>query len=393
MNLRLSLACLLLAVPLFGADATMPSSTATVVVLPFDNVSGVEAAPEIVRAALERELPPRGWQVVDDATVEPVLEQERVRYLDSLPPAVRARVVAATGASAILSGSIYSYSEGANAVVSVSARMVRPDGSLIWMDLAGIAANDTEGAFGFGRKSSAGELALSAVQNLLQRLPRPGEAAPLPEARTAGLFRRAGSTYRASELDTAVPNRICILPFENLSGNGDAARVVAEVLALRLAAADGFEVVDPAEMREAALRAHVGSFRNATNEALARLGSAVGTTLFLKGTLYEFHDNGGRQGDVPRIQLEFRIVDVSAGKVLWAAQHERTGADYTGLLLRGEVTSAAVLADRMVAEMIHTEGQPAPRAARAITAARAARRKGPEARTELQTPRKGEKAQ
>lgn len=347
----------------------------TVVVLPFDNVSGAERAPQRVNELLEKALASRGWKV-SDADLMPLLEELRVRYLDSIDDDARTKVIEATGAEAILTGTIYNYSDGKNPIVALSSRLVRADGTIAWGNVAGVSADDAEELFGFRRSANADALAVSAVGQLLDRFPKPGrESAPVkgPSKPLTMIGKGRAIAYRASELDPKVPHKVCVLPLVNSTRTPDAARVFGEVLALRLAAAEGFEAVEPARLRAAALKAKVGSFVNAGSAELLKLGSAVGTTLFLRGTVYTYDDATDRGITTPAVQVELSLVDVETGKVLWAAQHERKGDDYAGLLMIGSVSNAVSLADRVATEMIEARGLGVPRAAEKFVAQRAAK--------------------
>ena len=348
------------AVLLYGAAAPSPPLFAAdrVVVLPFDNFSGSDDEPRELAALFAKAAARRGWQVVATDEVEPLLEKERVRYLDSLDAKARAVIIAATGASAIVSGTLYTYTEGRNPTVAVTARMVRADGTFAWGDVAGLSADDTEKALGFGRSDKADDVAAKVIAQLTRRFPTPSEDASLVRGPRKPFLHTGPVSFRASELDPATPHRICVLPFDNTSSN-DAVRIVADVLSLRLAAASGFEVVEPAALREAALKANIASFRWISSDDLARLAPAVGTPLFLRGTIYDFDDPAeSRSATTPQLQLEMTLVDVQSGRVLWSAQHARKGTDYTGFLMLGAVSNAVTLTDRVVSEMIATGTRP-----------------------------------
>src|SRR5512140_3573458 len=64
-----------------------------VVVLPFDNFSGVETAPDELRRLVMSMVTTKGWTIAPNEQVEQLLEAERVRYLDSLDDAVRVRLL------------------------------------------------------------------------------------------------------------------------------------------------------------------------------------------------------------------------------------------------------------------------------------------------------------
>lgn len=350
---KLALVCLLFAATTLAAE-TGPATS--VVLLPFDDLSGADAARGEVAALLTKAIEAKGWHVASGADIDKVLERERVRYLDSLGDEVRTKILTESGATAVVSGTVDTFSEGRATVVAVSARMVRIDGSLAWSDVVGMSVDDTEAPLGFGRKTSVHELAQEVIETLMRHFPAAGaESAPV-RGQAKPRFKSGPASFRAADLDPARPHRVCVLPFDNDSTTPEAARVVADVLAVRMAAANGFEVVEPAQLRAAALQAHIASFRNVASEDLARLAPLVHTSLFLRGTIFRFVDVGGRSGaKTPELQLEMTLVDVSTPELLWTAQHDRKGSDYIGFLMRGAVSNSVTLADRVVWEMIQAE--------------------------------------
>lgn len=314
----------------------------TVVILPFDDFNGDDAAAREIAALISQRIAARGWTVVTADAIEPLLEKERVRYLDSLEPAMLKTIAEAAGASAVVSGTVYTYSAARNPVVALSARMVRADGTALWGDAAGLAADDTEGYLGFGRETTPAGVAQRTVGALMRRFPAPGETA-LVRGKRKPMFRGGPLAFRAAG-ETA--QRVCVLPFENPSSPPESARVVADLLALRLAAASGFEVVEPSALRAAALKAGIASFRGITSGDLARLAPVLGTPLFVRGTIYTYGDTS--------FHVELTLVDAAAKRVVWSAQHDRKGSDYTGFLMRGAASNAVALADRVLAEIVDT---------------------------------------
>jgi hypothetical protein len=227
-------------------------------------------------------------------------------------------------------------------------------------------------------------VARGAVGALLRSFPAAtAEGTPARGARKP-LLARGPVVFRSAELDPSKPHRICILPFENSSGEPDAARVVADVLAMRLAAANGFEVVEPAVLREAALKIGIASFRWVETETLQKLAPAVGTPLFLRGSIGNYRDpSSNRAVVVPEIDLELTLVDVQNGHVLWSAQHERKGTDYAGLLMLGAVSNSVALADRVVTEMVDVASRPL---ARSEITKSAERKRAPDRHAKLRKP-------
>src|SRR6059058_1168992 len=93
--------------PLFAADrggegaaAPLSKKQPAIVILPFDNFSRSNDAPREMTALFAKAVVKRGWRVIASDEVEPLLEKDRVRYLDSLDEQARADIIAATGAIA-----------------------------------------------------------------------------------------------------------------------------------------------------------------------------------------------------------------------------------------------------------------------------------------------------
>jgi len=166
-------------------------------------------------------------------------------------------------------------------------------------------------------------------------------------------------TYRSAGLAAGKRYRIAVLPFAN-AGPHDAARIVAELFARRLAGSTLFEPVDPADLRAAVVSEKIRDLSDPAE--LARLGRRLGTALFLKGTIYAFVEPAQASSESPRLEMETTLDDVAGGEVAWTSYASRRGTDYRGLLELGAITNVVGLADQAVAEMIHAAEKTAPAA-------------------------------
>lgn len=311
------------------------SAENTAVLLPLSDLSGSERAQSTVRTLIAESLTRKGWQLADESEVERFLEEHRVRYLESLERPVRDALVARFNANAIVAGTILAYRETANPLVAVSARMILPDGTIAWGNVAALSAEESEGALGLGRHPTAESLAKEVVGQLLD-LSRPRLALRRPV------------TYRNGK--SREPRRVCILPFDTQTPA--ASRAIFDILTVRLASTGDFTVVEPADVRAALREEKLPSISAMTSAEMARAGARLGTTLFLRGNIYEFREaaNGASE-----IQLDMTLADVATGEVLWAVTHHRTGAEYTGFLLRGTVGNIVALADRVLSEAVEAQ--------------------------------------
>lgn len=344
---------LFVAFALAGALA-LPAHAASLLMLPPESLDGGDSGAEMVQSIVAGHLAEKGWSIVPPSDVEELLTSRRIRYVDALSESDRTFLLEKTAASAVLSTTVYSLRGGANPSIAISARLTGVSGLMEWSNVVSLSADDTERLLGYGRSASPDAITITAVESLFRGFPAPGAASrPVP-----GLIQRSSGpktvAYRSPDLASSGKMRVCVLPFDNLS-DGAAGRVVGDVLTLRLAAVRGYEVVDPAELRAAALKARIASFRTVNPDTLRRLGDVLGTHLFLKGSIYAYVDpSSSRAGSSPAIELEFSLIDVASSKVLWTVQSEKDGSDYVGLLMRGGATTVGRLADRVISEMIET---------------------------------------
>ena len=354
-NLTLSTLVLVACAPL--ALAAQP----VVVVLPLADVSGSSEAIVEAESVFVAQLTRRGWKVAPSEEVELALEQRRIRYLDSLTPAALAAICERFGASAVVAGSILAYRENGDPSAALAARMFAADGTVVWADLVAVSSSESEGMLGFGRRGTAQMLLLDAARRLARGAPKPA-AGGRPAAREGKLANGSVTlgvrpqTYRSPEHARGERLRICVLPFA--SKVPEAGRIIVEILSVRLEATGEFDVVEPAEFREAMQRAQFRSVSSMTSAELAVLGEHLDTPIFLRGNVHTWREAAGGRSEV---QIDMTLVDVAAGSILWSVTHQRRGSDYAGLLGRGTVANVASLADHVVSEAISAQHRSRPR--------------------------------
>ena len=337
--------------------ATVVSAQAqkpVVALLPLSNVSGAVEASAPVEQAIRERLEKRGWTVAPAEEVERFLEEQRIRYLDSLPPATLQALREKVGAGAVVVGSILAYDDGSNPGVALAARMLDAEGRVVWGDVAALTASETEGAFGFGKLTKADALVREVAGRLVSGVPKPGQTRK--PGLEAGFFARGAATYRSGAHPRGQVVRVCILPFT--AKVPAAARVLVELLTIRLEATGEFDVVEPAEFREAMRAAKLASVASITSKELGALSEPLQTTVFLRGNVHTWREGAGGRTE---IQFDMTLVDVESGEILWAVTHQRRGADYAGAFQRGAVDNIVTLADRALSEAIAEQHRARPR--------------------------------
>lgn len=332
----------------------MQGQQQVVAVLPLSNVSGSGDVAAQVETAIRERLGQRGWRVAATADVEQFLEEQRIRYLDSLSAAALQTLREKVGANAVVVGSILGVSDSNNPGLALAARMLDSEGRVVWGEVAGISASQTEGAFGSGRRTTPEALVKAATGRLLKRVPAPGEVRK-PDLE-AGFLARGAATYRSGSHPRGKVLRVCIMPFTAKSP--EAARVMVEILTVRLEATGEFDVVEPADFREAMRAEKLQSIAAMTSTELTALSRHLDTTVFLRGNVHVWRESLAGRSEV---QFDMTLVDVARGEILWAVTHQRKGLEYTGAFQRGAIDNVVSLADHAVSEAIAQQHRARPK--------------------------------
>ena len=324
--------------------------------LPPENVSGVTAAPPAVEELLATLAARQGWTVVRGEAVDRALHAARIWRLDSFSTTALRALGEELGASAVLISTVDTWLDGENALFAASASLRAVDGTTLWSRFFSLSGSETAGALSFHRAADVAEVARRAFERAGAGFPSPGAAAPPARYPGSRWSLARPPTFRAASLAAEPGVRLCIIPFANSTDDRAAPRIVADLLSRRLAESDRFTVVEPAELRAALLAEKVPAIRNLDPPRLRQIGARLGTTYFLRGTVWRWREGSPRTDRVsPEVELQLELVDVASQRVLWTAHHRRRGDDYEGLFLRGRVSNVAALADRVLAEMLQAE--------------------------------------
>jgi TolB-like protein len=356
MTMRLPFACTLLL-----AAAPLLADAARIAVLPLAESSASREVTVAIGETFATTLQRRGWEVAPASEIETFLEGARIRHLDSLSARQFEALREGLRVDAVVVGSVLTIQEtGNDPQLGIAARLIGSGGEVSWGNVVALSSAETERAFATRRRNTIEALARTVTARLLARFPRPDRDSNVRLAKTKSLS--GPVTYRAAAHPKGSVRRVCVLPFA--SSLPDASRVLLAILTVRLEATGEFDVVEPAELREAMRAAGLRSIGSLTSSELATLANHLGTTTFLRGNVHTFRDAPAGRSE---IQLDMTLADVERGQVLWAATHQRRGSDYDGLLGRGTVGNAAALADRVLSEAIESQHRTRPRASRDLS--------------------------
>lgn len=145
--------------------------TKTIVVLPFDNLSG-EAPPLDFTQALYDYLIREKLEVIPQEVLEQFFIKRRIRRISSVNQAIVRKLKRSLGADVLIIGSINVLSGGDNPQVDISAQVVDTvDSSIIWMNSVSFSGNDFATILGIGKIRSLEKLVEIAIKDLFKNMP------------------------------------------------------------------------------------------------------------------------------------------------------------------------------------------------------------------------------
>ncbi|MEW5807352.1 MAG: hypothetical protein AB1756_08415 [Acidobacteriota bacterium] len=339
----------------------LSESSKTIAFFPFTNLSEERSAGEKIVPLVKKALEEKGFQIIDDSSVEEFLRNRRIRYTDSLTVADAMDLLENLGAKYIMTGTIFSYSNKAIPRIGLSVRLIDSlSCSVKWCAAFSMTGEDEPGFLNLSKAKTQDELVRRAVKDLFSSLTvRKEDHFLIFERRGAGgrnrilapnphFFRKRGSGARKY-------NCLAILPFSNLSNERNAARIVYEYFFVNLHAYSRVKIVDPAEVRRILIKGKVRNAYQLDRDALDLIRSELGVQGIIMGTVYAFEEGiNGSSGSEPEVELSARLIDAVTGEVIWTARHRREGSDSISAYEMGRVRDIGTLTSDTVTSMILT---------------------------------------
>ncbi len=150
--------------------------------------------------------------------------------------------------------------------------------------------------------------------------------------------------------------RIVILPFENLSNNPEAPRIILELIKARLENGSRITIVSPEEVEEFLVKRRIRYTGGVTRLNIREMGKLLQADAVLAGSilLYTGWETGNadqaQDSSTVSVGLAARLINTRDGEILWADVVSYAGNDFAGLLDIGAITSADELSRRAVTE-------------------------------------------
>lgn len=177
-------------------------------------------------------------------------------------------------------------------------------------------------------------------------------AAILTLALVSGCKEGGPSTKIFVQKGTGQRIRIAVLPFDNVSRDQEAGRIITNTVITYLLSTGRFDVVEPGVVYAAMAESSVRSVNEGlTVDICRKLQKQLNADAFIVGMLEEFGEVRIGSDTYPSISFSARLVDARTANILWAATISKTGAEGVKIFDIGRVASLGKLAKLAVRDM------------------------------------------
>ena len=165
----------------------------------------------------------------------------------------------------------------------------------------------------------------------------------------------APHTYIRKTHDQPAVKKVAVLSFYNNTKITEASKIVTGAFVANLVGMRKFKVEFPGNIKSFLVGERIIVRTGVDLNTIKLMGRKLGVDAVIIGRIDEFVGmEKKKRGVVPMVSISSRMVDARTGKILWMAQHRRTGDDYIKVLDFGKVRSVGELTRKMVLEMIET---------------------------------------
>lgn len=145
--------------------------------------------------------------------------------------------------------------------------------------------------------------------------------------------------------------RVAVLPFDNVSSNQDAGRVMTNTIITYLLSTGAFDVVEPGVVNATLANEGVRITDGLTVEIGQRIQPKLNADAYIMGMVEEYGEVRIGPDTYPSVSFSARLVNAKTTEILWAGTISKTGADSVKVFDIGRVSSLGKLSKKAVASM------------------------------------------
>ena len=337
-------------------DSTVLEKNLRIAVLPISNISGNAAPLNNLQQSLIDSFRREGLEVLDEKVLETFIIKHRIRYVGGINRATARALRWEIGAEAVLITSLELFSENPPPKIVLTSRLISTGNNptILWMDAAGLAGNDSVGILELSLIEDFRKLLEKAVLHLSTSLASYLSAGELKiDSPTRNIRFWPQIYYRSPIIDPGTKYTVAITPFFNKSQSRSAGEIMALHFVRSLRAFENFSVLEPGLVRQFLLDYRIIYPDGISNTQADALFSKLNVDLILAGKIFSYEDNRGFFG-TPKVDFSALLFERKSREVVWASESHGEGDDGVFFFDWGKINTAHRLASLMVTSALST---------------------------------------
>jgi hypothetical protein len=160
-------------------------------------------------------------------------------------------------------------------------------------------------------------------------------------------------SYAAEDIEPRKVRRVAVFPFFNQTSFSEAGRIVTNAYIAQMVAKTDYQVEFPGNIRNFLISERIIIRNKIDLTTIELMRRRLGVDAVVLGEVIEYSGpKKARASDVPLVHVGVRMVEAETGRILFMANHRKTGDDYRVVLDIGKIRSTSALAEKVVGEIV-----------------------------------------
>ncbi|MCX6638919.1 MAG: hypothetical protein NTW14_00330 [bacterium] len=310
-----------------------------IILLPFQNLSGVSDAKLVIMSAIREKLRKAGFNPVSDSLLSPALRKYRLRDTSQLSAAESDSLSKNLDTPWIVLGSIDYYSDQENFEVGLSFRLFDSrTHRIVWADSRCSSRDDHIKILGIRAVESLTQLIdleiESAITSLVQR------------RQAMGGFTDYQNTQNSNQ------PVVFLIPFGNVTESAVTSKIFDHYL-LSALVRHGYNVIEPGIVNHELYLKQLLLKGEIDQQTLIELGQKFSAGYCMTGLLSRYGSvYNPDMGNIPDLEVETRMLVAVSARICWAQKIERSGSDGRKIFQIGQIHTYGALFNATLDEML-----------------------------------------
>ncbi len=300
-----------------------------IAIFPFENFSEDKDAIKITVPLLKDKLISKGYEFLDDETMNNFMIKERIRTTGCVCQDMAIKMGNELNVQAILTGTINTYIKGDNPQFGLSMRLINAsDGSLIWAEHSAGTGDDFAGILEIGKIKSIEKLVDKILNISLKTF-----SSPFTKKESEDVY------------------RIAVMPFQNMSKVKDSGNIITYMFLTELFKNKKYLPVEYGEVKRLIVDLRVREKGELNMNHVSEIAAKAGIDGVIVGSV-DMYRSGAGTDIAPETEISARLIDARKNRVIWCNTFYVRGDDDIFILDWGRIRAVENAAYKVVKKLV-----------------------------------------